>query len=47
MTNTVTWGITSNIFNTVTGAISKAVNYSEQLNTSLTDIRIVTGASAD
>lgn len=47
MANTVTWGITSNIFNTVTGAISKAVNYSERLNTSLTDIRIVTGASAE
>ena len=47
MSNTVTWGITSSIFNTVTNSISRAVNYAEDLNSSLTDIRIVTEASSD
>ena len=47
MANTVKWGITSSIFNTVTNAIQKAYNYSVNLNTSLNDIRIVTGKSAD
>lgn len=45
MSNTVKWGITSSIFNTVTGSISKSVTYAKQLDTSLNDIRIVTGKS--
>ena len=45
MSNTVKWGITSSIFNTVTGSISKSVTYARQLDTSLNDIRIVTGKS--
>ena len=47
MANTVKWGITSSIFNTVTSSISKAVNYSKQLDKSLNNIRIVTGKSKD
>ena len=45
MSNTVRWGVTSSIFNTITGAISKSVTYARQLDTSLNDIRIVTGKS--
>ena len=45
MSNTVKWGIASSIFNTVTGSISKSVTYAKQLDTSLNDIRIVTGKS--
>ncbi len=45
--NTVKWGISSSIFNSVTSAIQKAYDYSVDLNTSLTDIRIVTEYSAD
>ena len=47
MANTVKWGITSSIFNTITQSIQKAYSYSKQLNTSLNDIRIVTDKSAD
>lgn len=47
MTNTVKWGIASSVLNTMTGAIRDAYNYAKQLDTSLTDIRIVTGDSAD
>ena len=47
MANTVRWGVTSNIFNAITSSISKAYSYSKQLNSSLTDIRIVTGKTAD
>ena len=47
MANTVKWGITSSIFNTVTSSISKSVNYAKQLDKSLNNIRIVTGKSKD
>ena len=47
MTNTVKWGVASSVLNTMTGAIRDAYNYARQLDTSLTDIRIVTGDSAD
>ena len=47
MTNTVKWGVASSILNTMTGAIRDAYTYTKQLDTSLTDIRIVTGDSAD
>ena len=43
MTNTVKWGVASSVLNTMTGAIRDAYNYAKQLDTSLTDIRIVTG----
>lgn len=47
MSNTIKWGITSSIFNTITSSISKAVTYAEQLDRSLNDIRIVTDNSAN
>jgi hypothetical protein len=47
MGNTIKWGITSSIFNTMTSSIQKAYYYAKDLDRSLTDIRIVTGSSAD
>lgn len=47
MANTVKWGITSSIFNNITGAIQSAYYYSKDLDRSLNNIRIVTGDSAD
>lgn len=45
--NTVKWGISSSIFNNMTGSLQKAWNYTKKLDKSLNDIRIVSGASAD
>lgn len=47
MTKTVKWGITSSIFNQITGSIQKAYYYTKDLDGSLNDIRIVTDKSAD
>ena len=47
MANTVKWGITSAIFNNISNSIQKAWDYSIKLDTSLNDIRIVTGKSAE
>lgn len=47
MSNTVKWGVTSAIFNNITNSIQKAWDYSLRLDSSLNDIRIVTGKSAD
>lgn len=47
MKNTIKWGITSSIFNTFTGEIQKAWNYTKRLDESLNNIRIVTGKSAE
>lgn len=47
MANTVKWGITSAIFNNITGSIQKAYGYTKKLDTSLNDIRIVTEKSAE
>lgn len=47
MANTIKWGITSSIFNNITGSIQKAYYYAKDLDTSLGNIRIVTGDSAD
>jgi TP901 family phage tail tape measure protein len=47
MANTVRFGISSSIFNSLTGSISKAYNYSVDLDKSLNNIRIVSGQSAD
>lgn len=47
MTNTVKWSITSSIFNTMTDSIQNAWNYVKALDSSLNDIRIVTGKSSD
>ena len=45
--NTVKWGISSSLFNNLTGSLQKAWDYSVKLDSSLNDIRIVTGKSAD
>lgn len=47
MANTVKWGITSSIFNNITSSIQHAYYYAKDLDSSLNDIRIVTGDSAD
>ena len=47
MANTVKWGITSSIFNSVSGSIQKAYGYTKNLDSSLNDIRIVTEKSAE
>ena len=47
MANTVKWGITSSIFNSITSSIQKAYYYSVDLDRSLNDIRIVTDKSAE
>lgn len=47
MANTVRFGISSSIFNSMTGAISKAYQYAVDLDTSLNSIRIVSGQSAE
>ena len=45
--NTITWGISSSLFNSVGDAIRQAYGYVKKLDTSLTDIRIVTGDSRE
>lgn len=45
--NTVRWQISSSILHGFMGTISGAVGYAKDLNKSLNDIRIVTGASVD
>lgn len=45
--NTARWQISSSILHGFMGAISSAVGYAKDLNRSLNDIRIVTGASVD
>ena len=45
--NTVRFSIASSVFQNITGSIQKAWDYSVKLDTSLNDIRIVTGKSAD
>ena len=45
--NTIRWSITSSLINTITSSIQKAYTYTKQLDTSLNNIRIVTGKSAE
>ena len=45
--NTVKWQLSSNIVHGLQGALSGAVGYAQDLNKTLTDIRIVTGQSID
>ena len=47
MANTIKWSITSSIVNNITQSIQNAYYYAKDLDRSLTDIRIVTGDSAD
>ena len=45
MGNTVRWGITATIFQTIQNSLYRAVGYVQELDTSLNNIRIVTSAS--
>ena len=47
MMNTVKWGVASSIMNSFSGSIQNAYNYIKVLDSSLTDIRIVTGQSRE
>ena len=47
LANTIKWGISSSIMNNFTGAVQQAYGYVKNLDTSLNDIRIVTGKSAE
>ena len=47
MANTVKWGVASSIMNGFTRSVRQAYSYVKRLDTSLNDIRIVTGKSAD
>ena len=46
MMNSIKWGITSSIWNNMTGSIEKAWGFAKKLDSSLNDIRIVTDKSA-
>lgn len=45
--NTIKWEFSSNIVHKMESALSSAISYAKNLNSSLNDIRIVTGYSAD
>ena len=45
--NVATWQISSSVLTGITSAFSNAYRFAEDLNESLTDIRIVTGANAE
>ena len=47
MGNTIRFGISSSIFNSLTGSLSNAYGYVKKLDKSLNDIRIVSGQTAD
>lgn len=47
ITSTIRWGIASRLMNEMVGSIKGSFGYIKDLDTSLNDIRIVTGKSAD
>ena len=47
MANTVKWGIASSVMNNFTNSVQQAFQYVKSLDSALTDIRIVTGDSAE
>ena len=47
MGNTIKWGVASSIMNGFTGSVQKAYSYVKNLDESLTNIRIVSGQSAE
>lgn len=47
MGNTIKWSISSSVMNSFTGSLQKAYSYIKGLDTSLNNIRIVTGKSAE
>lgn len=47
LTNTIKWNISSSVINGVTQSIQQAWGFAKNLDSSLNDIRVVTGKSAD
>lgn len=47
MMNSIKWGVTSSIWNNMTGSVEKAWGFAKKLDSSLNDIRIVTEKSAE
>ena len=47
LTSTVRWGISSRLMNSFVGSVKGSFSYIKELDTSLNNIRIVTGKSAD
>ena len=47
MKNTIKWGVASSVMNSFTNSVQQAYGYVKHLDSSLNDIRIVTGYSAD
>ena len=47
MANSIRWSITSSAINSLTGSVEKAYGYIKKLDTSLNNIRIVSGQSAN
>ena len=47
MANTIKWGIASSAMNSFTGSVQQAYGFVKQLDTSLNNIRIVTGKSSE
>lgn len=47
MANTIKWGVASSVMNSFTGSVQQAYGYVKSLDSSLNDIRIVTGYSAE
>ncbi len=47
MKNTLKWGVASSVMNSFAGSVQQAFGYIKHLDSSLNDIRIVTGYSAD
>lgn len=45
--NTVRWGITASIFQTIQNSLYRSVDYVKELDTSLNNIQIVTGATSE
>jgi hypothetical protein len=45
--NTIRWQISAGAINSITGGIQQALGYAKALDTSLNNIRVVTGKSAD
>lgn len=47
MSNTIKWGLASSVMNNFTGSVQQAYGYVKNLDSSLNDIRIVTGKSSE
>ena len=47
LTSTIRWGISSRLMNSFVGSVKGSFTYIKELDTSLNNIRIVTGKSAD